>query len=66
MIESIVPVMTDVSLNDGTIEINFTKDVSNQTTYDVSNFTVRYDDETKNYNTMSVENGNVILKHLTE
>tara|TARA_B110000003_G_scaffold78156_1_gene79667 strand:+ start:8288 stop:14317 length:6030 start_codon:yes stop_codon:yes gene_type:complete len=66
MIESIVPVMTDVSLNDGTIEINFTKDVSNQTTYDVSNFTVRYDDETKNYNTMSVENGNVILKQLTE
>lgn len=66
MIESIVPVMTDVSLNKGTIEINFTKDVSAQTTYDAANFTVRYDDTTSPYNTITVENGNVVLKYFTE
>jgi len=66
MIESIVPVMTDVSLNKGTIEINFTKDVSAQTTYDAANFTVRYDDTTAAYNTITVENGNVVLKYFTE
>ena len=66
MIESIVPVLTDVSLNQGTIELNFTKDISNQTTYDINNFTVRYDDETQNYNILEIDNGNVKLKNITE
>ena len=66
MIESILPVMTDVSLNDGTIEINFTKDISNQTTYDISNFLIRYDDATQYYNSIEIINGNVILKNITE
>ena len=66
MIESIVPVVTDVSLNKGTIEINFTKDISNESTYDANNFMVRYNDVTSNYNNVSIVNGNVILKNLTE
>jgi hypothetical protein len=66
MVESIVPVLTDVSLNKGTIEINFTKDISALTTYDSTNFTVRYDDANASYNTIDIENGNVILKQLTE
>ena len=66
MIESIVPVLTDVSLNNGTIELNFTKDISNETTYDISNFTIRYNDATKHYNILNIENGNVVLKYITE
>ena len=64
MTESIVPVLTDVSLNNGTIELNFTKDISSQTTYDISNFTIRYNDSTQLYNTLNIENGNVVLKYL--
>ena len=66
MIESIVPVLTDVSLNEGIVELNFTKDISNQTTYDISNFTIRYNDHTQNYNTIDIENGNVKIKNITE
>jgi len=66
MTESIVPVLTDVSLNNGTIELNFTKDISSQTTYDISNFTIRYNDSTQPYNTLNIENGNVVLKYITE
>lgn len=66
IIEGIVPVLTDVSLNQGSIVINFTKDVSAQTTYDSANFTIRYDDVTASYNTITVESGKVVLKYLTE
>lgn len=66
MIESIVPVLTDVSLNEGIVELNFTKDIGNQTTYDISNFTIRYNDHTQNYNTIDIENGNVKIKNITE
>ena len=64
MTVSIVPVLTDVSLNNGTIELNFTKDISSQPTYDISNFTIRYNDSTQLYNTLNIENGNVVLKYL--
>ena len=66
MTESILPILTDISLNNGTIEINFTKDISNQTTYDASNFTIIYDDVLQNYNVINVENGNIKLKNLTD
>ena len=66
MIESILPILTDVSLNEGTIEINFTKDISDIATYDANNFTIRYNDQNQNYNTLDIENGNVKLKNITE
>ena len=66
MIESIVPIVTDVSLNDGTIEINFTKDISDVATYDANNFTIRYNDQPQSYNILDIENGNVKLKYITE
>jgi hypothetical protein len=66
MTESIVPLVTDVSLNEGRIEIHFTKDVSNQPTYDINNFMVLYDDANQNYNSINIENGNVVLKNITE
>ena len=66
MIENIVPVFSDISLNEGVIELNFTKDISNQPTYDISNFTIRYNDQQQNYNRLNIENGNVKLKYITE